>query len=177
MRFDCECAIDCSAGASENARCNIEDNPTKTWKIGTASSFGSNQNQTKTGKIIINSIHINGIGQFILVWGKPQKSEKPRNKPNTGKIWKPKAEARSVSECRFDGSFFYFLVSKELAVVGLYVGVHHALSYHLVRSIHPVDYSPSQVSTEDESFFHPPLLGSDSQLMVSSVMDLEGWNW
>jgi len=40
----------------------------------------------------------NGIGQFILVWGKPQKSEKPRNKPNTGKIWKTKAEARSVSE-------------------------------------------------------------------------------
>jgi len=50
-------------------------------------------------------------GQFILVWGKPQKSEKPRNKPNTGKIWKTKAEARSVSECRFDGSFFLFTFS------------------------------------------------------------------
>jgi hypothetical protein len=71
-------------------------------------SFGSKQNQTKTGKTTVINISWKG---FSLVWGKPQKREKNKqNEPNTGKIRKNqnKKLAAYVSEDLVDHFFFCF---------------------------------------------------------------------
>jgi len=171
---------DCSAGASEKSTIIQQkwekSEPNVDWSLVSwmAVSFGSNQNQTKRGKIIINALILwNGVKTHFS-FGKTTKTGKRSCKTNQTreKFGKPKAEARCVREWRFDGSFFLSLSFSKR------VSSSRTLCWRVpfpflspVRSIHPVDW----YQTKDESFFHPPLL--DLFSVDGYVMDRQSWNW